>query len=111
LNLLSSLGVKKEYSSEIYLGCSIPFLKNHLESKFLSGMSWDNHGEWHIDHIVPCAYFDLTKKESQLICFNYANLQPLWAGDNIAKRDKLPENHKEILAKIHENLLTVKRPH
>ena len=50
---------------------------------------WDNYGEWHIDHIKPCAKFDLTKLEDQKKCFNYTNLQPLWAIDNYKKRDKI----------------------
>ena len=48
-------------------------------------MSWDNHGEWHIDHIKPISLFDLTKIEEQQICFHYTNLQPLWAKENISK--------------------------
>jgi len=52
----------------------------YLESKFLPTMTWENHGKlWHIDHIVPCMKFDLTKEEEQLKCFNYTNLQPLFA--------------------------------
>lgn len=60
-------------------------------------MTWDNHGrgcngkgleEWHIDHIKPCASFDLSKSKEQLKCFNYKNLQPLWAEDNLSKGSK-----------------------
>jgi hypothetical protein len=60
-----------------------------LEKKFLPGMNWENYGEWHIDHIVPCSSFDLSKSEQQKICFNYSNLQPLWAADNIRKSDSI----------------------
>ena len=70
------------------LGCSIEFLKAHLESKFLPGMSWDNYGKWHIDHIVPLNSFDLTDEKHVKIVCNYNNLQPLWAEDNIKKGDK-----------------------
>ena len=52
-------------------------------------MTWDNYGEWHIDHIKPCASFDLTCPVQQLACFHYTNLQPLWAIDNLKKQDKL----------------------
>jgi metal-dependent amidase/aminoacylase/carboxypeptidase family protein len=70
------------------IGCPIEELKRHLESKFLDGMSWDNYGEWHIDHIKPCSKFDLTKETQQLKCFNYKNLQPLWAKQNRLKSAK-----------------------
>ncbi len=70
------------------IGCSIDKLKQHLESQFRDNMSWDNYGKWHIDHIKPCVSFDLAKEAEQLICFNYTNLQPLWAIDNLKKSDK-----------------------
>lgn len=69
------------------LGCGIQNVKTWLESKFQSGMSWNNYGEWHIDHIIPCNSFDLTKKEEQLKCFHHSNLQPLWKHDNLVKSD------------------------
>jgi hypothetical protein len=71
------------------LGCSIQELKKYLELKFSEGMSWNNYGEWHIDHIRPCCSFDLTKSDEQEKCFNYTNLQPLWAEDNLKKADRL----------------------
>lgn len=71
------------------LGCSVEEVKRHLESQFKDGMSWENHGEWHIDHIVPCASFDLTDPEQQKQCFHYSNLQPLWATENMEKGAKL----------------------
>ena len=50
-------------------------------------MTWENHTPtgWHVDHIIPCAAFDLSKPEEQRKCFHYTNLQPLWAIDNIRK--------------------------
>ena len=71
------------------IGCSVPQLRKHLEAQFTEGMTWDNHGEWHIDHIKPCASFDLTDAEQQRECFNYTNLQPLWAKDNLSKGAKI----------------------
>lgn len=82
------------------MGCDINFFKLHIESQFLEGMSWSNHTTWHLDHIVPCKYFDLTKPEHQYICFNYRNIRPLWAKDNLAKRDKLPQNYQKIIDNI-----------
>ena len=70
------------------LGCSVEELRAHLQKQFLPGMSWDNYGEWHIDHIRPCASFDLTDPAQQRECFNYKNLQPLWAKDNLSKGPK-----------------------
>ncbi len=67
------------------LGCNIEQFKYYLESKFKSGMSWNNYGKWHIDHIKPCASFDLSKTNEQQKCFNYTNLQPLWAKENHRK--------------------------
>jgi hypothetical protein len=86
------------------IGCTIDEFKLHIESQWLNGMSWSNYGKsgWHLDHIVPCAAFDLTQKESQLICFNYKNYAPLWGKDNISKGDKLPngENARNLTKKI-----------
>jgi hypothetical protein len=62
------------------LGCDVKFLKSYLENKFLPTMTWDNYGTvWHIDHIMPCAKFNLADPEEQRICFHYTNLQPLFA--------------------------------
>ena len=72
-------------SSIKLLGCSIDQVRKHLEAQFENGMTWDNHGEWHIDHIKPCVAFDLTDPEQQRDCFHYTNLQPLWAQDNLQK--------------------------
>jgi hypothetical protein len=78
----------KSKSTINLLGCSIDKLKNHLSSQFKSGMFWSNYGKWHIDHIKPCASFDLSKPEEQRKCFHYKNLQPLWAKDNLRKGKK-----------------------
>lgn len=69
------------------VGCSAADLAAHLEAQFTDGMSWDNYGKhgWHVDHIRPCASFDLTDPEQQRQCFHYTNLQPLWEADNIRK--------------------------
>jgi YesN/AraC family two-component response regulator len=84
----------KSVRTEKLIGCSVEQLKQHLESKFVKGMSWSNHGsgwngmgmkEWHIDHIKPCASFDLSKPSEQHKCFHYTNLQPLWATENLSK--------------------------
>ena len=73
------------------LGCTIDELKSYLESKFQSGMTWDNWtiDGWHIDHIKPLASFDLTDRKQMLEACHYTNLQPLWATDNLSKSDKI----------------------
>ena len=71
------------------IGCNIDQLKKHLSKKFKNGMNWNNHGEWHVDHIKPCASFDLKCPVQQLACFNYNNLQPLWASENMSKGAKI----------------------
>lgn len=78
---------KKDRTMEL-VGCTPEFLMKYLEKRFKSGMTWDNYGEWHVDHIKPCASFDLTKEEEQRRCFHYTNLQPLWGTENISKGAK-----------------------
>lgn len=91
------LELKKHKTSNYYsstfslIGCSIEQLRQHLESQFIDGMSWENHGikGWHIDHIIPCDYFDLFDPVQQSTCFHYSNLQPLWWIDNLRKGNKI----------------------
>ncbi len=79
---------KKSKRTVLLIGCSFPKLVIYLESQFEDGISWENYPEWHIDHIKPCSSFDLTDPKQQKLCFNYKNLQPLWAGDNFRKGAK-----------------------
>jgi hypothetical protein len=80
------------------LGCSIKDFIIYLESRFDVGMTWSNYGrEWHIDHIMPCAIFDLSKPDHQRRCFHFSNLQPLWAEDNMKKADKITTNQYNLL--------------
>ena len=81
-------GIKADTTMNL-TGCSITFLKGYLEAKFIDGMTWENHGEWHIDHIKPCCSFNLLDEEEQKICFHYKNLQPLWGVDNLIKGGKI----------------------
>lgn len=87
--ILALQGNPKSSTTFKLVGCDIGTLKSHLENLFKNGMSWQNYGEWHIDHIIPCASFDLSKEEEQKKCFHYTNLQPLWAKDNLTKGKKI----------------------
>jgi len=84
-------GRTNSLSTQALIGCSRSFLLRHLENQFKHGMNWDNYGRkngircWELDHIRPCASFDLSKPEEQRKCFHYTNLQPLWAKENKVK--------------------------
>jgi hypothetical protein len=96
---LRSVGLKRDKPLEELIGCTVEFLMGYLEAKFIEGMTWENRGQWHVDHIMPCASFDLTKAEQRAICFHYTNLQPLWATDNIRKGDSVPAPLTHFVAK------------
>lgn len=78
----------KSSSTEQILGCSFDEFKRYMTSLFKEGMSWDNYGEWQIDHIIPLATAQ-TIEDVEKLC-HYSNLQPLWAKENLDKRAKLP---------------------
>jgi hypothetical protein len=88
-------GRQKVGSAVRDLGCTVEFLKQYLESRFLLGMSWDNYGKgagkWNIDHVRPLSRFDLTDRKQFLELCHFSNLQPLWQPDNYKKSNKLPE--------------------
>jgi hypothetical protein len=86
---LKSGNYRKTGSAVKNLGCTIPELKVHLESRFQPGMTWGNQGEWHIDHIWPISKFDLQDPGQLAMACHYTNLQPLWAFENISKGDKI----------------------
>jgi hypothetical protein len=79
----------KKTSSLGLIGCSVEFLKSYIEQRFTVGMSWDNYGRWHVDHVIPLASFDLTKISEQRKAFHYSNMQPLWKDDNLSKSDRV----------------------
>ncbi|MFT4147058.1 MAG: hypothetical protein QM644_21680 [Mobilitalea sp.] len=86
-NALKGKSTGKVAKTMELIGCTVPELMAHLKTQFTEGMTWDNQGDWHIDHIRPCASFDLTNPAQQRQCFHWTNLQPLWASDNLAKAD------------------------
>ena len=82
-------GENKSLKSMELLGCTREFFLVYLESMFQPGMTWENYGLWHMDHIVPCCSFDLSDIEQQKQCFHYTNIQPLWAEDNLCKGGRI----------------------
>jgi hypothetical protein len=86
-------GEAKSGSMIDLLGCSIDEFREYLEAQFEVGMTWDNHGEWHVDHRRPCNSFDLLSEVEQRMCFHYTNLQPMWALENLSKSDKYDEEY------------------
>jgi len=88
-------GFSKTSECRKILGADWDVVKSYFESKFTDGMSWDNQGLWHIDHIIPKS---LAKTEEDIIRLNhYTNLQPLWGKDNLDKSDKILDEHKHLL--------------
>ncbi len=84
-------GDNKSGKTAELIGCSYEAFARHVENQFTDGMSWDNRSEWHIDHIIPCAAFDLSDPEQQRQCFHYSNMRPLWAHENRRKGASMPE--------------------
>lgn len=93
---------KKKDSTLNIIGCSIKFYKNWLEFQFNENMNWSNHGEyWHIDHVKPCASFNLLDENQINECFNWKNVRPIEKVLNLIKNDKIDidliYNHKNIV--------------
>ena len=76
------------------LGCTYKKIRKHLESKFEIGMSWDNHGGWHIDHIVPLSSAKTEKELYRLL--KWQNIQPLWAEANLRKKNGVIDKSRII---------------
>lgn len=87
LRISNFLKNKEKFSKS--LGCSYSQFILHIESQFQLGMSWQNYGEWHIDHKHPLSKAYNEGQESFMKSCNYTNLQPMWALDNLRKADKV----------------------
>lgn len=85
---------------ESLVGYTLKDLKKHLEKKFVDGMTWDNYGEWHVDHKIPLAVHNFVTPNDMDFQKAWAldNLQPLWANENISKKDKLDKPFQPSLA-------------
>jgi 5-methylcytosine-specific restriction endonuclease McrA len=84
----------------VYLGCTYKKIREHIEKQFITGMSWQSHGGWHIDHIIP-----LSKARNEIELNNllrWQNIRPLWAEANLRKKDGKIDNSK--LKEINEKM-------
>jgi hypothetical protein len=82
------LGHPIGHSFKLLVGCTVSEFREHIERQFQPGMTWQNYGSlWHLDHIRPLASFDLTQKEQQFASCHFTNLRPLWAQENMTRRD------------------------
>lgn len=86
-------GIKRTLTNNELIGCSDNELKLHIEKQFKDGMTWENYGNWHADHIRAVSTFNLNTEDEQIKCFHWSNLQPLWARDNQLK-GKIIDNDK-----------------
>jgi hypothetical protein len=86
-NAFLSKGFRKNSKSNQILGCSKNEFIKHIEGKFIKGMTWDNYGEWHLDHQVPISLSE-TEEEVIELC-HHSNYQPLWGFDNMSKGTKI----------------------
>lgn len=90
-------GVAKSAKTLELLGCPVIWLQVHLESLFRPGMDWENYGKvWQVDHVRPCASFDLTNPEQQRSCFHWTNLQPLFVHENLIKGSSWVHYKKQV---------------
>lgn len=84
-------GEKRTQGTEDSIGCTIPELKQHIESLFQPGMVWgERRRSWHADHVVPLTAFNLSDPEELRTACNWRNLQPLWGSHNRKKHAMIP---------------------
>lgn len=82
--------IKKDSKTIDFLGADFWTVKEYITKQFLPGMTWDNYGDWHIDHIIPLDAAGNDKDLIKILCY-YQNLQPLWGSDNLTKSYKIPD--------------------
>ena len=97
---LALKGNKKGYHWESLVGYTLDELRKHLEKQFESGMTWENYGQWHIDHEIPVSAFNFSKPEHIDFkrCFALKNLRPLWKHENLSKWKTLIKPFQPALA-------------
>lgn len=82
--LLHRKGMQKQNAISAYMGCTAKEMCSHIERQYTAGMTRETYGVhgWHLDHIIPCAKFDLTREDHCRVCFNWRNIRPLWGEKN-----------------------------
>lgn len=106
LNTMDRTKQKKNKGTVEYIKCTAGFLKNHLEARFEIGMTWKNYGRmWHVDHIIPCDYWNLENAWESYLCWHYKNLSPLWASVNQSKKNSVDETRVLYYKTYMETLL------
>lgn len=93
--IMNRINVAKDSTTLRLLGCEVQTAKLHIEKQFTTGMSWGNYGDWDVDHVRPCASFDLTNSEEQRQAFHYQNLQPLWSTPEKALKHGVVVEYKD----------------
>lgn len=93
-------GNKHGHHWEDLVGYTFQKLKKHLEKQFKTGMTWQNYGQWHVDHKIPISVFNF-KKATDIDfrrCWALKNLQPMWAIENLKKHVKIERPFQPSLA-------------
>ncbi len=104
--------LKKENLTLDLLGCPLETFANHLEKQFTSNMNWENYGQyWHIDHIVPCAAFDLFDLNAQYKCFSYKNCRPLEKTINLSKSDSITNETIQFISHNKDYISFLQEPY
>ena len=100
---------RKSNSTKELMDCDEKFLKEWIEYQFDNNMSWDNYGTyWHIDHVIPLAFFNLDNTEEHFIACHWSNLRPLEAHENLSKNSRIRKHdvlpHLEIIEKFNKKM-------
>lgn len=97
------------------IGCDLKSFYDYLASQFVDGMSWDNYGQgpnrWNIDHIIPCAAFNLLSKEGQQKAFHYTNCRPIWSIQNSSKNNSITDQAIILIQNDPTYLLHINEPY
>lgn len=91
VSALRKRGQRKTLSKSLITGWNIVHLVAHLEARFEVGMTFENYGEWEIDHIVPLSKLPYTSEDDPVfkLAWSLSNLAPLWSFDNAQKSNRL----------------------